>query len=77
MTVVFNVPITHGGSLNNVEVAIYDLKGALIAQLAKGAYRAGRYLIPWDASAIGSNACFVRMKAKNFEQQLMLIRVGK
>jgi hypothetical protein len=77
VTVVFNVPITHGGSLNNVEVAIYDLKGALIAQLAKGAYRAGRYLIPWDASAIGSNACFVRMKAKNFEQQLMLIRVEK
>jgi hypothetical protein len=78
VTVAFNVPIIHRGSLNNfVEVAIYDLKGVLIAQLAKGAYRAGRYLIPWDASAIGLSACFVRMKAKNFEKQLMLIRVGK
>jgi hypothetical protein len=77
VTVAFNVPIIHRGSLNNVEVAIYDLKGVLIAQLAKGAYRAGRYLISWDASAIGLSACFVRMKAKNFEKQLMLIRVGK
>ncbi len=80
--IAFNVPTIQGVSVHNVEIAVYDLKGRLIAQLAKGARKAGHYLVTWIAgsdkrSAIGSNVYIVRMKAENFEKKLMVIRDGR
>jgi hypothetical protein len=76
--VAFDVPMIRGVSpKNTVEIDIYDLRGVLIAQLAKGAYRAGSYLVPWNASALGQSVYIILMKASNFKTQLKLIRVGK
>ena len=78
VTVAFNVPLIQGVSVDTIEIAIYNLEGIFIAQIAKGVYRSGNYFISWNTSAIGSSGVYIcRMKATNFEKQLMLIKVGK
>ncbi len=56
------------------------MKGNLIKQLAKGAYQAGHYELPWNCAqsreeSVGSSVYVVRMKAANFEKRLKLVRV--
>ncbi len=80
VNIAFDVPTIEGVSQHAIEISIYDMKGALVKQLAKGTYQAGHYELPWTCnegreSAIGSSVYVVRMKAQNFEKRLKLIRV--
>ncbi len=80
VNIAFDVPTLAGVAQHAIEINIYDMKGDLVKQLAKGTYQAGHYELPWNCSesresAVGSSVYVVRMKAQNFEKRLELIRV--
>jgi hypothetical protein len=80
VTIAFDVPTIAGISQHAIEINIYDMKGALVKQLAKGVYQAGHYELPWNCAdgreaAVGSSMYIVRMRAANFEKRLKLVRV--
>jgi hypothetical protein len=70
------------GSLSSqeVEIGVFDMKGCLIKELARGSFRAGHYTVSWNAAAerqgtASSEEFVVRMKAPNFEKRLQVVRV--
>ena len=72
----FDVATVNGKDMQNVEINVYDVRGSLIRQLAKGLYKTGRYSVTWDGSDnIGSNMYIVMMKADNFSQKIKLYKV--
>jgi hypothetical protein len=76
--IAFDVPAAAGKELQDVEVDVFDVKGSLVAQLAKGGFKAGHYSVTWDgggAAALGSNMYIVEMKASNFDKMVRLFRV--
>ena len=80
VNIAFDVPTLSGVSQHAVEIDIFDMKGSLVKQLAKGIYQAGHYELPWNCiegrdGAVGSSMYIVRMKAANFEKRLKLVRV--
>ena len=70
----FDVPTINGISEHEISIAIFDLKGTLVHQLAKGKYQAGRYALPWQGGS-GSGAYIVQMKAAGFDKRIKLVRV--
>ncbi len=81
MKVAFDVPTIAGASQHAVEIAIFDMKGDLVKQLAKGVYRAGHYELAWNGTeardgAVGSSVYIVRMKAAGFDKQIKLVHLG-
>ena len=80
MRVAFEVPAVTGGAAQALEIGIFDLKGNLVRQLAKGAYRPGHYDVSWNAGEVrdgarAANVYVVRMKAQNFDKRLKVIRL--
>jgi hypothetical protein len=80
VNIAFDVPTLAGVAQHAIEINIYDMKGDLVKQLAKGVYQAGHYELPWNCNesregGVGSSMYIVRMKAANFEKRLTLIRV--
>ncbi len=80
VNIAFDVPTIAGVSRHAVQIAIFDMKGSLVKQLAKGIYQAGHYEMPWNCNegregVSGSSMYIVRMKAANFEKRLKLVRV--
>jgi YVTN family beta-propeller protein len=81
VNIAFDVPTIGGVAQHAIEINIYDMKGALVKQLAKGVYQAGHYELPWncgegrDRATVGTSMYIVRMKATNFEKRLKLIRI--
>ncbi len=78
--IAFDVPTIGGVTQHVIELAVYDLKGSLVKQLASGIYRAGHYALSWNSgegreSAVGSSVYIVRMKAANFDKRMKLVRV--
>ncbi len=78
--IAFDVPTIAGISRHAVEINVYDLKGSLVKQLAKGIYQAGHYVLAWNCNesregAAGSSVYVVRMKANNFDKRIKLVRV--
>ncbi len=78
--IAFDVPTIGGVSQHGIELAVYDLKGSLVKQLASGLYQAGHYALSWNSgegreSAVGSSVYIVRMKAANFDKRLKLVRI--
>lgn len=64
-----------------IKLAIYNLRGQRVIQLADGVFSAGEHLIPWhgrndQGSEVGSGAYLVRMQAGGFTRthRLMLVR---
>jgi hypothetical protein len=47
----------------NLKLAVYDLLGKEIVILLDGYYRAGRYMIDFDASDLSSGVYFYRLRA--------------
>ena len=47
--IAFDVPTIGGVSQHAIELAVYDLKGSLVKQLASGLYRAGHYSLAWNS----------------------------
>ncbi len=80
VNIAFDVPTIAGVAQHAVEIDIFDMKGDLVKQLAKGVFQAGHYELPWNCSeerdgSIGSSVYIVRMKAANFEKRLKLVRI--
>jgi len=72
----FDVATVNGKDMQNVEINVYDVRGVLVRQLAKGLYKTGRYSVMWDGSDhIGSNMYIVTMKTDNFSQKMKLFKV--
>ena len=66
--------------MSDVSISVYDMKGAMVEQIAHAKYAAGHYCVTWnDASlhggAAGETMYIVRMKAANFDKRLKLIKI--
>jgi hypothetical protein len=59
-----------------VNIAVYDLQGRLVDELASRVFDAGTHTINYDASARASGMYFVQMESGNFSsaQKLMLLK---
>ncbi len=78
--IAFDVPTIAGVSQHTIEINVYDLKGSLVKQLAKGPYQAGHYELAWNCgesreASVGSSVYVVRMKANGFDKRIKLVRV--
>jgi len=74
--IAFDVATVNGRDMANVEINVYDVRGCLVRQLARGLYKTGRYSVVWDGSDhIGSNMYIVMMKTENFSQKMKLFKV--
>ncbi len=76
----FDIPSLEGMNSQDIELNVYDMKGSLVHQIAKGAYQPGHYTVTWAATesrvaSLGSSIYIVRMKAKDFDKRIKLIRV--
>ena len=77
------MPGEEGGvSEHDIQIDIFDMKGSLVEQLARGKYKAGHYAVVWDGGgagsregSVGSSVYIVQMKANNFDKRLKLIKV--
>jgi hypothetical protein len=80
VNIAFDVPTLAGESQHAIEINVYDLKGSLVKQLAKGLYQAGHYVLAWNCNesreaSVGSSVYIVRMKAANFDKRLKLVKI--
>ncbi len=78
--IAFDVPGSRDAAASDVTINVYDMKGALVQQIAKGKYPAGRYSVTWNDAQVrggvpGPTVYIVRMKAANFDKRLKIIRV--
>jgi flagellar hook assembly protein FlgD len=76
----FDVPMINGKMLQDVGINVYNAKGNLVRQLAKGKYEAGHYTVTWDGAgdndaALGSSMYIIQMKAFDFDKKLKLFRI--
>jgi hypothetical protein len=78
--IAFDVPECRDAAESDVSISVYDMKGAMVEQIAHAKYAAGHYCVTWnDASlhggAAGETMYIVRMKAANFDKRLKLIKI--
>src|SRR3989339_455688 len=78
--ILFDVPALGGLDRQNIDVAVYDVRGRLVHQVAKGRYQASRYRTYWKGqddkgAALGCGIYIIRMKARNFSKNLKLVRL--
>jgi hypothetical protein len=76
----FDVPCIAGVAESDISVNIYDMKGALVQQVARGKFAAGRHSVVWNgdgerSGSAGATLYVVRMRANNFDKRLKLIRM--
>jgi hypothetical protein len=59
-----------------VQVAVYDINGRMVSELANGYMSAGSYPITWDASDLSSGVYMIHMISGDFStmQKVMLIK---
>ena len=60
----------------DMQVAVYNLLGQVVATLASGYMEASTYTLSWDAAAVASGMYFVKAQADGFTttQKLMLVK---
>ena len=60
----------------NVNIAIYDIRGRMVAELVNQKHDQGQYKVTWDADMNASGVYFVQMVAGNTmkTQKLMLVK---
>ena len=79
INIAFDVPHIGNESSHAVEIAVYNVNGVLVQELAKGNYKPGRYTVSWNSAAgksvTGPGMYIVRMKAQNFDKRIKLICV--
>jgi rhamnogalacturonyl hydrolase YesR len=75
----FDVAVAPGEADHAVEIQVFDLKGNLVAALAKGNYPSGHHAMTWDGETgggmLGQKVYILRMRAKGFEQRVKIYRV--
>ena len=75
----FDVPAIAGASEQYVEINVFDMKGSLVHQVAKGKYQPGHYLVTWntesDRDVVGSSVYVIQMKGHDFEKRMKLVRI--
>jgi hypothetical protein len=75
----FDVPSIDGAASHEVSIALFDMRGNVVAQLAKGAYAAGHYTVRWNVQTTRSGSApgtyIVRMKAMGFDKRVKIIKV--
>jgi hypothetical protein len=76
----FDIPAIPGTTAQNIELNVYDMKGSLVHQVAKGAYAPGHYTVEWSGAesrvgSVGSTIYIVRMRANNFDKRIKLVKV--
>lgn len=61
---------------SDVELSIFDIRGAKVITLAKGSYAPGRYTISWNASRIASGVYIYSLKAgtRTITKKMQLIK---
>ena len=59
-----------------VELAVYDINGRMVAELANGYMSAGTYPVVWNANELSSGVYMVSMIAGDYStlQKVMLIK---
>jgi len=72
-TVVYSIP-----KATNVELSIYDIRGRLVRNLARGEVTAGTYSVRWDGKdnsgkEVGSGIYLYRLKADGFIQTKRMV----
>ena len=79
LKIAFDVPTLNGVALHDIEINLYDMRGSLVQQIVKGPYKAGHYTIAWsedgNRGAVASGVYIIRMKARDFDKRMKLIRV--
>ena len=78
--ILFDVPSQGGQDRQDIDVAVYDVRGRLVHQVAKGQYKASRYQVCWTGkddkgAALGCGVYIIQMKARNFNKNLKLFRL--
>jgi hypothetical protein len=66
-----------GGGLGPAEVAVYDVSGRLVRQIARGSYAAGHQVVGWDGKdergrKVSSGIYFLRAKSAGAERTFKL-----
>jgi hypothetical protein len=61
---------------SEVDLAVYDLSGNLVAVLARETQTAGRHKVVWEARGVASGMYFVKMRAGEFQatRKILLLR---
>ena len=62
-------------TISNVNLAVYDIGGRMVAQLVDGVREAGRHEVIFDASNLSSGVYFSRIIADDFQQTQKLLLV--
>ncbi len=80
LRIAFDVPTIDNAAVHSVEIDLFDMKGTLVHQIAKGEFAAGHYLVSWNGegvngSSLGSGFYVIRMKAQNFDKIVRLVRM--
>ncbi len=78
--VAFDVPTINGVAEHDIEINIFNMKGIVVHQLARGKYAAGHYVVSWSGESsgtamVGSSVYVIQMKAANFDKRLKLVRI--
>jgi hypothetical protein len=78
--ITFVIPALRGVADQPVEIGIYDMKGSLVQNLARGRFAAGNYSVTWNGRPssgreAGSGVYFLRMKAPGFDRQVKIIEL--
>ncbi len=78
--VAFDVPTINGVAEHDIEINIFNMKGIVVHQLARGKYAAGHYVVSWSGESsgsamVGSSVYVIQMKAANFDKRLKLVKV--
>jgi hypothetical protein len=70
-TVRFSLP-----AASNVKLAVYDLNGRMVDQLANGAMNAGRHTLTWNAAGRASGVYMLKLEAdgKVFTRKMALLK---
>ncbi|OGK06443.1 MAG: hypothetical protein A2519_11825 [Candidatus Raymondbacteria bacterium RIFOXYD12_FULL_49_13] len=78
--ILFDVPALGGVDRQDIDIAIYDVRGRLVHQLAKGKYKANHYRVFWqgtnnERAMLGCGVYIIQMKASNFSKNLKVFMI--
>ncbi len=70
-TIAFDLPVE-----GHVNVAVYDMRGRMVAELGGGHWQAGYHKLTWNAEQQASGVYFIRMTSDSFQatRKVMLVK---
>ncbi len=75
--ITFDIPAIGGMHSQKIDLAVFDMKGSLVYQIARGAWMPGHYTATWNGAGCSrsSGIFVVRMRAENFDKRMKLIKL--